>query len=151
MLQNGQVRCLGSVKEVLFKETTLSKGEIELAEAPPLKLAMTMLGVRNLAASCAFYSERLGLPQTGRIADFVFFDAGGATICLSGEKRPPNDEPLDVPVELVLSVQSVADAHRRLQSRGVAFTSEPHEIGGGMHVAHFRDPDGHLFSLYGQL
>lgn len=129
----------------------MSNDDIPVAEAPHLKLAMTMLGVRNLAASCAFYSESLGLPQTGRIADFVFFDAGGATICLSGEKRPPNDEPLDVPVELVLSVQSVADAHARLRTRGVLFASDPHEIGGGMHVAHFRDPDGHLFSLYGPL
>lgn len=124
---------------------------IQAADAPTLKLAMTMLGVRDLTASCAFYSERLGLRQTGRIADFVFFDAGGATICLSGEKRPPGDEPLDLPVELVLSVQSVAGAHSGLRARGVRFTSEPHEIGGGMHVAHFRDPDGHLFSLYGNL
>ena len=129
----------------------MSNDDIQVAEAPPLRLAMTMLGVRDLAVSCAFYSECLGLRQTGRIADFVFFDASGATICLSGEKRPPNDEPLDVPVELVLSVQSVANAHTRLRARGVRFTSEPHEIGGGMHVAHFRDPDGHLFSLYGNL
>lgn len=119
-------------------------------EAPELKLAMTMLGVRDLEASCKFYFETLGLRRTGRIADFVFFDAGGGTICLSGEKRPEGDQPVNAPVELVLSVTSVADAHERLRARGLGFTSEPHEIGGGMHVAHFRDPDGHLFSLYGK-
>lgn len=122
-----------------------------MAEAPALKLAMTMLGVRDLERSCTFYSEMLGLKQTGRIADFVFFDAQGATICLSGEKKPRGDAPLEIPVELVLSVPSVKQAYEALLARGVAFDSQPHQIGGEMYVAHFRDPDGHLFSLYGTL
>lgn len=122
-----------------------------MAETPVLKLAMTMLGVRDLERSCAFYSEKLGLKQAGRIADFVFFDAQGATICLSGEKKPQGDSKLDIPVELVLSVSSVKEAYEALLARGVAFDSQPHQIGGEMCVAHFRDPDGHLFSLYGVL
>lgn len=120
-----------------------------LQDTPALRLAMTMLGVRDLDASIAFYTERLGLRQTGRIADFVFLDAGGGSICLSGEKRPSGTEPLDIPVELVLAVESVGTEFARLRARGVPFTSEPHAIGGDRHVAHFRDPDGHLFSLYG--
>ena len=120
-------------------------------DAPALKLAMTMLGVRDLDRSCAFYSDKLGLPQTGRIADFVFYDAEGATICLSGEKRPAGEERLEIPVELVLSVPSVKSAYDALRARDVAFDSEPHQIGGDMFVAHFRDPDGHVFSLYGKL
>jgi catechol 2,3-dioxygenase-like lactoylglutathione lyase family enzyme len=118
-------------------------------EAPPMRLAMTMLGVRDLDASIGFYTERVGMKLSGRITDFVFLDAGGATICLSAEKAPQGDGPLNIPVELVLAVSSVRATYDRLIERGVEFVSQPHPVGGGSHVAHFRDPDGHLFSLYG--
>jgi catechol 2,3-dioxygenase-like lactoylglutathione lyase family enzyme len=121
----------------------------DLVPPPPLRLAMTMLGVRDVAASVAFYAGTLGLPETGLVASLVFFDAGGTTLVISGEKRAPADPELTIPVEVVLAVASVGDAYAALRDRGVAFVTEPHPIGGPNHVAHFRDPDGHLFSLFG--
>jgi catechol 2,3-dioxygenase-like lactoylglutathione lyase family enzyme len=108
-----------------------------------------MLGVRDIDASVTFYTDRLGLTPCGRFEDFAFFDAHGTMIALSAQlaRTRPSDGP--IPVEIVLAVDGVRDAHERLAARGVTFLDEPHSLDGTNDVAHFEDPDGHLFSLYG--
>jgi len=118
--------------------------------APALKLHALMLGVRDIEASAAFYAEKLGLAPCGRFEEFAFFDMSGTMIVLSGDlsrARPPGGPE---PVEIVLAVDGVRDAHDRLSARGVTFLNEPHSIDGTNDGVNFEDPDGHLFSLYGK-
>jgi catechol 2,3-dioxygenase-like lactoylglutathione lyase family enzyme len=108
-----------------------------------------MLGVRDIDASVAFYTDRLGLTPCGHFEDFAFFDAHGTMIALSAQlaRARPSDGP--IPVEIVLAVDGVRDAYERLAARGVTFLNEPHSIDGTNDVANFEDPDGNVFSLYG--
>ncbi|MDP9106924.1 MAG: VOC family protein [Candidatus Eremiobacteraeota bacterium] len=118
--------------------------------APALKLHALMLGVRDVDAAAAFYTERLGLKPCGRSEEFAFVEVGGTMIVLSGDlarARPPAGPE---PVEIVLAVDGVRDAYERLRARGVSFVNEPHSIDGTNHVANFEDLDGHLLSLYGK-
>ncbi len=118
--------------------------------APALKLHALMLGVRDIEASVAFYTERLGLTPCGRFEEFAFVEMSGTMIVLSGvlsRARPPAGPE---PVEIVLAVDGVRDAYMRLRARGVTFLNEPHTIDGTNDGANFEDPDGHLFSLYGK-
>lgn len=116
--------------------------------SPALRLHSVMLGVRDVDASVAFYTELLGLRPCGRFGDFAFVEIGGTMLTLSAQlakARPP----VAAPVEIVLAVDSVGDAYARLRAKGVMFSREPHSIDGANDVANFEDPDGHLFSLYG--
>ena len=118
------------------------------ADAPAMRLHSIMLGVTDVDASVAFYTERLGFALRGRFEAFAFVDAGGTTIALSGtlaRARPP----VAAPVEIVLAVDRVGDAYNALRARGVVFVGEPRSIDGTNHVANFSDPDGHVLSLYG--
>ena len=45
---------------------------------------------------------------------------------------------------------SVTDAHRALTARGVAFRVEPRVVSGDDFAADFRDPDGHVLSIFGK-
>ncbi len=118
--------------------------------APALRLHALMLGVRDIEASLAFYTDRLGLKPCGRFEEFAFVEMSGTMIVLSGDlsrARPPAGPE---PVEIVLAVDGVRDAYERLRARGVTFLNEPHSIDGTNDGANFEDPDGHLFSLYGK-
>lgn len=117
--------------------------------APALRLHAVMLGVRDVDASVAFYTEKLGLTPCGRFEDFAFVEVSGSMLLLSGQlaqARPPAGP---APVEIVFGVDGVRDAYDRLRARGVTFLNEPHSIDGTNDVANFEDPDGHLLSLYG--
>lgn len=118
---------------------------------PALDANILMLGVADLDAALPFYTGALGLALSHRHGGLAFLSAGALTLVLSEELRKavPGGAPRDV--ELVFSVPSVAAAHRALVERGVAFRSEPREIGGGNHVANFSDRDGHVLSLFGPL
>ncbi len=119
-----------------------------IAEVPTLRLHSLMLGVSDIAESTAFYTNKLGLMLRGSFGEFALLEADGFTITLSAQlarARPP----AVAPVEIVLSVDGVRSAYNRLCERGVTFLSAPHTVDGTNDVAHFEDPDGHLFSLYG--
>lgn len=117
--------------------------------APALRLHSVMLGVTDVDASVAFYTERLGFALCGRFGGFAFVDVHGTMLTLSqdlAEARPP----APAPVELVLAVDGVRDAYAQLCTRGVTFLNAPHLIDGTNEVANFQDPDGHHLSLYGK-
>lgn len=116
--------------------------------SPALRLHSVMLGVRDIDASVAFYTELLGLKLCGRFGEFAFVEVNGTMLTLSGglaKARPP----VPAPVEIVLAVDGVRDAYVQLRAKGVTFFTEPHSIDDTNDVANFQDPDGHHFSLYG--
>jgi predicted enzyme related to lactoylglutathione lyase len=51
--------------------------------------------------------------------------------------------------EVVFQVESVRATHRALIVQGISFVTEPHQATPTDWVAHFRDADGHLLSIFG--
>ena len=50
---------------------------------------------------------------------------------------------------MVLAVVSVRAAYAALSDKGVEFLREPANVAGDSWAANFRDPDGHLLSIFG--
>lgn len=107
-----------------------------------------MLAVRDLDRSLAFYRDALGLEVRFASDEFAFLQAGGVTLCLrhAPDVGPAGDERR---VELVFDVKDIHEAHQLLQARGIAFRIEPRVVTGSMWATDFRDPDGHVLSIFG--
>jgi len=116
-----------------------------------LKVSMIMLGTNDPDKAAVFYTEKLGFALRSRFEQFAFLDAGGFTLCLSGDLMQARPRSGSEPVEIVLGADSVSRSYDELRLKGVVFTSEPHVVDGVNHVANFEDLDGHLISLYGPL
>jgi catechol 2,3-dioxygenase-like lactoylglutathione lyase family enzyme len=112
-------------------------------------LSIVMLGAADLARSAAFYADTLGLRPNGQFEDFAFFDAGGVSLALSAELARRTGGAQEA-AEFVFGVASVEQSYRELRERGVAFENEPRQINAENWAVNFRDPDGHLLSLYGK-
>jgi len=118
-------------------------------EAPELgRLAYVMLGVSELNRSLYFYRDVLGLAVTSEIAGFVFLDGRGVTLCLS-ESLGRGAGVLAGAVEVVFEVSGVQEAFDGLRGRGVSFLRDPHRVTDERWAASFRDPDGHILSIFG--
>ncbi len=113
---------------------------------PPV--SMIMLGVRDLEKSVSFYRDRLGIDIRQRIPGFAFLASGALTIVLS-EPLAKNVSPLAGATEVIFSVNDVRASYEALKDQGVEFSQEPRNVSGPMWAANFRDPDGHLLTLFG--
>ena len=113
---------------------------------PPV--SMIMLGVRDLEKSVFFYRDRLGIDIRERIPGFAFLASGALTIVLS-EPLAKNVSPLAGATEVIFSVNDVRASYEALKDQGVEFSQEPRNVSGPMWAANFRDPDGHLLTLFG--
>ncbi len=112
------------------------------------KVGNIMLGVTSLEKSLRFYRDVLGLSVQFAIEEFAFLDGGGVTIALRG--APNLGEPGDVlRTEVVFEVDDIDAAHRSLKARGVLFRIEPRVVTGDRYATDFRDPDGHVLSIFG--
>jgi catechol 2,3-dioxygenase-like lactoylglutathione lyase family enzyme len=113
-----------------------------------MKVSVVMLAVSQLEASLAFYRDTLQMKVQHAGGDFAFLDGGGVTISLRATKdlKPMGD---DRRVELVLGVEDIDAAYARLKGLGVAFRLEPRVVTGDQLAADFRDPDGHVLSIFG--
>jgi catechol 2,3-dioxygenase-like lactoylglutathione lyase family enzyme len=113
---------------------------------PPV--SMIMLGVHDLEKSISFYRDRLGIDVRQRIPGFAFLDSGALTIVLS-EPLAKNVSPLAGATEVIFSVNDVRASYEALKNQGVEFSQAPRNVSGPMWAANFRDPDGHLLTLFG--
>ena len=106
------------------------------------------IAVSNLDEALAFYRDALGLPVRFAGSEFAFLDAGGTAIAL---RQAPNlgPPPAEVRSEVVFEVEDVAAAYESLRARGVEFRIAPRVATGDRYVADFRDPDGHVLSIFG--
>ena len=113
-----------------------------------MTIGMVMLGVADAARSAEFYERRVGFSVQGKAPGFVFLNAGGVTLVLS-EALARNASSTTGAMELVIPVDHVKSAVGELESRGVEFFQQPRIVTGDRWAANFRDPDGHLWSVFG--
>ena len=119
-----------------------------MAEAVQLsRIAAIMLGVRDLAASTAFYRDNLGLKVIMQESALALLQCGNVMLGLS--PRHMNTAPLAEAVEVSFGVDNLRATHKSLIEKGVVFLSEPRAVTPTDWAVHFRDADGHLLSLFG--
>ena len=111
-------------------------------------ISAIMLGVRDLPQAIAFYAEKLGLKLIMQESQLALLQCG--TVMLGLSRGHVHSAPnVTGTTEIVFQVETVTAAHRDLTSKGVSFTTEPHQVTPTDWVAHFRDVDGHLLSIFG--
>ena len=113
-----------------------------------MQIGIVMLGARDMAASIAFYRDRIGLAVKGQIESFAFLDAGPVTLCLSGALAKASGN-IAGATEIVFTVESVRSAYNALRDKGIVFSIEPRIVSGPNWAANFTDPDGHKLSIFG--
>lgn len=112
------------------------------------RISNVMLGVRDLEQALAFYSGTLGLPVFMQEKQIALLNAGPIGLGLStGHVRMAPH--VAGATEVVFQVEHVRTAWEALKGQGVAFLNEPRQVTPSDWAAHFRDPDGHLLSIFG--
>lgn len=112
------------------------------------RISNIMLGVRDLEQALAFYNGKLGLPVTMQLGQLALLNTGPVTLGLStGHVRMAPH--VAGATEVVFQVEHVRAAWEALKSQGVEFLNEPRQATPSDWVVHFRDPDGHLLSIFG--
>jgi catechol 2,3-dioxygenase-like lactoylglutathione lyase family enzyme len=107
-----------------------------------------MLGVRDLPEALAFYKEKLGLSVIMQESQLALLQCG--TVILGLSRGHAHAAPhIAGATEVVFQVKMLRAAHRALTAQGVSFVTEPHQATPTDWVAHFRDVDGHLLSIFG--
>ncbi len=112
------------------------------------QISAIMLGVRDLPQALAFYEEKLGLKVIMQESQLALLQCGTVMLGLSRGHIHAGSNVTGA-TEVVFRVETVRAVHRDLTSLGVSFTSEPHQVTPTDWVAHFRDVDGHLLSIFG--
>ena len=112
------------------------------------KIAVVMLGTKDLPRALAFYRDVIGVAVQSEIPGFAFLDGGGVTLALSEPIARAGDHVVGA-TEVVFSVDGVREAHGALVARGVVFLNEPRQVSGDKWAAAFTDPDGHRLSVFG--
>ena len=107
-----------------------------------------MLGVRDVNRSVAFYRDKLGIKINQQFEGFAFLDTGTVSLILS-EALAKNSPNVVGATEVIFTVDDVRSGTEALNVQGVEFAHEPHHVNGPMWAASFRDPDGHLLTLFG--
>ena len=112
------------------------------------EITAIMLGVSELERSLEFYRDKLGMKVKMSEPQLALLDAGPVTLGLS-----PGHTHLAPHIagatEVAFRVENVRCAREALMERGVSFLNEPRQATATEWAAHFRDPDGHLLSLFG--
>ncbi len=112
------------------------------------RISAVMLGVRDLPLSLAFYQGKLGLKVLMQEPQLALLQCGTVMLGLSpGHTRSAPH--IAGATEVVFQVESVRAARNNLIAQGVVFMSEPRQITPTDWAAHFKDPDGHLLSVFG--
>lgn len=112
------------------------------------RISNVMLGVRDLEKALAFYNGTLGLPVIMQEKQIALLNAGpiGLGLSTSHARMAPHVAGAS---EVVFQVEHVRAAKEALKAQGVEFLNEPRQVTPSDWAAHFRDPDGHLLSIFG--
>lgn len=108
----------------------------------------------DLPRAEAFYTDVLGLEVAGRLQgpgrNIVFLDLGGTRLELIEDKsrvRAPETGRMGL-AHVAMEVDDVYATARELERKGVSFHMAPQDVGDGLHIAFFRDPDGVELELF---
>jgi len=121
---------------------------------PSYKLYAVRIFVRDWKRSLEFYKSTLGMPVR-----FANEDMGWAELAIDGaplalERAQPGDPEshglLGRYVGVSLQVDDVPATYAELRARGVDFVGPPEKQSWGGTLAHFRDPDGNVLTLFGR-
>ena len=112
------------------------------------RVGYLMIPVRDMARSLAFYRDALGLAVRFAGDEFAFLDGGGVAVALrkAGNLGPASADHF---IEVVFEVDGIDAAYESLRARGVEFRNAPRPATGDRYAADFRDPDGHVLSIFG--
>lgn len=112
------------------------------------RITAVMLGVRDIAQSLVFYKEKLGLQIIMQEPSLALLQCGGVMLGLSRGHVSLAPQVAGA-TEVVFAVENVRAAHKALSAEGITFMNEPHQATPTEWMAHFKDPDGHLLSIFG--
>jgi catechol 2,3-dioxygenase-like lactoylglutathione lyase family enzyme len=120
-----------------------------MAEAIQLShIVAVMLGVRDLAPALVFYKDKLGLKVIMQEPSLALLQGG--TVMLGLSRGHVNlAAHVAGATEVVFGVDNVRATHKAMIAQGITFMSEPSQATATDWVAHFKDPDGHLLSIFG--
>jgi catechol 2,3-dioxygenase-like lactoylglutathione lyase family enzyme len=115
--------------------------------ALPDKIAQIEVGCTDLAAAKAYYSDVLGLPVVGEIADSIFVRCGEINLIVQRSANPRRGRTVYFSGD-----GRVREATAALKARGVSFTEEPRRIarladGIDVWLGFFDDPWGNPYGL----
>ncbi len=120
------------------------------------RISMITLGVRDLAASIAFYERGLGLPRMASPPEVAFFTLDGTWLGLYGREALAEDATLPAEghgfagVALVHNVASEAEVDAVLEqavAAGARLVKPGQKAFWGGYSGYFADPDGHLWEV----
>ncbi len=120
------------------------------------RISMVTLGVRDLAASVAFYAQGLGLPRMESPPEVAFFTLDGTWLGLYGREALAEDA--TVPAEghgfagvaLAHNVASEAEVDAVLAqavAAGARLVKPGQKVFWGGYSGYFADLDGHLWEV----
>jgi catechol 2,3-dioxygenase-like lactoylglutathione lyase family enzyme len=117
---------------------------------------MITLGVRDLAASVAFYAQGLGLPRMESPPEVAFFTLDGTWLGLYGRQALAEDATVQAEgsgftgVTLAHNVASEAEVDALLKqavAAGGTLVTPGQRVFWGGYSGYFADPDGHLWEV----
>ena len=120
------------------------------------RISMITLGVRDLAASIAFYERGLGLPRMESPPEVAFFTLDGTWLGLYGREALAEDATVSAEgsgfagVVLAHNVASAAEVDAILEqavAAGGTLVKPGQEVFWGGYSGYFADPDGHLWEV----
>jgi catechol 2,3-dioxygenase-like lactoylglutathione lyase family enzyme len=114
------------------------------------RVSTVMLGVTDLNKSLEFYRDKLGLIVKMQLPEIALLDAGSIMLGLSQALGRTTAQKSGAS-EIVFQVENVRAAHAALGAKGVTLVREATQVTPTDWAAHFRDPDGHLLSVFGPL
>ena len=120
------------------------------------RISMITLGVRDLAASVAFYEQGLGFPRMASPPEVAFFTLNGSWLGLYGREALAEDATVSAEghgfesFTLAHNVATEAEVDavmRQAVAAGATLVKPPQKVFWGGYSGYFKDPDGHLWEV----
>ena len=117
---------------------------------------MVTLGVRDLAASAAFYEKGLGFPRMDSPPDVAFFTLNGTWLGLYGREALAEDAKVSAEgsgfegfslAHNVESEKEVDEVVAQAIGAGANLVKKPQKVFWGGYSGYFKDLDGHLWEV----
>jgi len=110
------------------------------------------INVKDVQRAIGFYRDVLGMRFLFEVPKMAFFDCGGIRLMLGLAE----DERFDHPASIIYyDVQDIQAKAAELQSRGVTFESEPHEVADlgdrVLWLGFFGDTEGNVLGLMSEV